>query len=161
MSDISTGYLYDVASRTESLEEYKKLLVSIADQKKNWIQIIKQIVSENEYSASAFARVCGVSRQAAQKWMSGAVPSGSAESYETEEALASQDETEPALEMTSMPRLSGQVYAQTSVEKTQQSIQNNISQSQPVQVQPASAQPQTAMQQPSQAVPVQPQAAMQ
>ena len=55
MSDISTGYLYDVASRSESLEEYKKLLVSIADQKKNWIQIIKQIVSENEYSDSAFA----------------------------------------------------------------------------------------------------------
>ena len=74
MSDISTGYLYDVASRSESLEEYKKLLVSIADQKKNWIQIIKQIVSENEYSGSAFARACGVSRQAAQKWMSGAVP---------------------------------------------------------------------------------------
>ena len=55
MSDISTGYLYDVASRSESLEEYKKLLVSIADQKKKWIQIIKQIVSENEYSGSAFA----------------------------------------------------------------------------------------------------------
>ena len=125
-----------------------------------------------------------------------AVPSGSAESYETEEALASQDETEPALgvslvqndvearagyetepalgmtavhiseeaatgyetepalEMTSMPKLSGQAYAQTNVDKTQQSIQNNLSQSQPVK-------PQAAMQQSSQAVPVQPQAAMQ
>ena len=146
-----------------------------------------------------------------------AVPSGSAESYETEEALASQDETEPALgvslvqndvearagyetepalgmtavhiseeaatgyetepalgmtavhtseeaaadyetepalEMTSMPKLSGQAYAQTNVDKTQQSIQNNLSQSQPVK-------PQAAMQQSSQAVPVKPQAAMQ
>mgnify|MGYP002627749684 CR=1 FL=1 len=145
-----------------------------------------------------------------------AVPSGSAESYETEEALASQDETEPALgmtavhiseetasgyetepalgmtavhiseeaasgyetepalgmtavhtseeasagyetepalEMTSTPKLSGQAYAQTSVDKTQQSIQNNVSQSQPVPVQP-----QAAMQQPAQAAPVQPQA---
>ncbi len=63
-------------------------------------------------------------------------------------------ETEPALEMTSMPKLSGQAYAQTSVEKTQQSIQNNLSQSQPVQ-------PQAAMQQSAQPVPVQPQAAMQ
>lgn len=69
-------------------------------------------------------------------------------------------ETEPALEMTSMPKLSGQAYVQTSVDKTQQSIQNNISQSQPVQVQPASAQTQTAVQQPSQEVPAQPQAAM-
>ena len=74
MSEITTGYLYDVASRSESLEEYKKLLVSIADQKKNWIQIIKQIVSDNGYSASEFGKVCGVSRQAAQKWMNGAVP---------------------------------------------------------------------------------------
>lgn len=63
-------------------------------------------------------------------------------------------ETEPALEMTSMPKLSGQAYAQTSVEKTQQSIQNNLSQSQPVK-------PQAAMQQSAQPVPVQPQAAMQ
>lgn len=74
MSEITTGYLYDVASRSESLEEYKKLLVSIADQKKNWIQIIKQIVSDNGYSASEFGKICGVSRQAAQKWMNGAVP---------------------------------------------------------------------------------------
>lgn len=59
-------------------------------------------------------------------------------------------ETEPALEMTSMPKLSGQAYAQTSVEKTQQSIQNNLSQSQPVK-------PQAAMQQSAQPVPVQPQ----
>ena len=63
-------------------------------------------------------------------------------------------ETEPALEMTSMPKLSGQAYAQTSVDKTQQSIQNNLSRSQPVQ-------PQAAMQQSAQPVPVQPQAAMQ
>ena len=74
MSEITTGYLYDVASRTESLEEYKKLLVSIADQKKNWTQIINQIVSDNGYSASEFGKICGVSRQAAQKWMNGAVP---------------------------------------------------------------------------------------
>ena len=74
MSEITTGYLYDVASRSESIEEYKKLLVSIADQKKNWTQIINQIVSDNAYSASEFGKVCGVSRQAAQKWMNGAVP---------------------------------------------------------------------------------------
>ncbi len=53
-------------------------------------------------------------------------------------------ETEPALEMTLMPKLSGQAYAQTSVDKTQQSIQNNLSQSQSVQqsVQPVPVQPQ-------------------
>ena len=72
--------------------------------------------------------------------------------HTSEEASAGY-ETEPALEMTSTPKLSGQAYAQTSVDKTQQSIQNNVSQSQPVPVQP-----QAAMQQPAQAAPVQPQA---
>ena len=72
--------------------------------------------------------------------------------HTSEEASAGY-ETEPALEMTSTPKLSGQAYAQTSVDKTQQSIQNNVSQSQPVPVQP-----QAAMQQPAQAAPVQPKA---
>ena len=68
----------------------------------------------------------------------------------TSEEAAADYETEPALEMTSMPKLSGQAYAQTNVDKTQQSIQNNLSQSQPVK-------PQAAMQQSVQPVPVQPQ----
>ena len=87
----------------------------------------------------------------------------------TSEEAAADYETEPALEMTSMPKLSGQAYAQTNVDKTQQSIQNNLSQSQPVKpqaamqqsVQPVSVKPQAAMQQSAQPVPVQPQAAMQ
>ena len=87
----------------------------------------------------------------------------------TSEEAAADYETEPALEMTSMPKLSGQAYAQTNVDKTQQSIQNNLSQSQPVKpqaamqqsVQPVPVKPQAAMQQSAQPVPVQPQAAMQ
>ena len=57
----------------------------------------------------------------------------------TSEEAAADYETEPALEMTSMPKLSGQAYAQTNVDKTQQSIQNNLSQSQPVKPQVQSA----------------------
>ena len=30
MSEITTGYLYDVASRSESLEEYKKLINEVS-----------------------------------------------------------------------------------------------------------------------------------
>ena len=83
----------------------------------------------------------------------------------TSEEAAADYETEPALEMTSMPKLSGQAYAQTNVDKTQQSIQNNLSQSQPVKpqaamqqsVQPVPVKPQAAMQQSAQPVPVQPQ----
>ena len=74
-----------------------------------------------------------------------AVPSGSAESYETEEALASQDETEPALEMTSM-----QQSAQPVPVQPQASMQQSA--------QPVPVQPQASMQQSVQAVPVQPQA---
>lgn len=64
-------------------------------------------------------------------------------------------ETEPALEMTLMPKLSGQAYVQTSVDKTQQSIQNNLSQSQPVKPQAAMQQINNATQQNSYVHPVQ------
>ena len=52
MDNISTGYLYDVVSRSEDIDEYKKLLYGIADQKKEWIQIIDKIVKDNGYSAT-------------------------------------------------------------------------------------------------------------
>lgn len=74
MDNISTGYLYDVVSRSEDIDEYKKLLYGIADQKKEWIQIIDKIVKDNGYSAAELGRLCGVSRQAAQKWIKGSLP---------------------------------------------------------------------------------------
>ena len=74
MDNISTGYLYDVVSRSEDIDEYKKLLYGIADQKKEWIQIIDKIVKDNGYSATELGRLCGVGRQAAQKWIKGSLP---------------------------------------------------------------------------------------
>lgn len=72
--EFSTGNLYDFVARSESIDEYKKILESLADQKKSWTQIIGQIVKDNNYSANQLAKLCGVSRQAAQKWMDGAIP---------------------------------------------------------------------------------------
>ena len=74
MENVSTGYLYDVVSRSEDINEYKNLLYGIADQKKEWIQIIDRIVRDNGYTAAELGRLCGVSRQAALKWIKGALP---------------------------------------------------------------------------------------
>ena len=101
-----------------------------------------------------------------------AVPSGSAESYETEEALASQDETEPALGMTAVhtseetasgyetePAL-GMTVVHISEEtapgyETEPALEMTSMQQS---AQPVPVQPQASMQQSVQAVPVQPQA---
>lgn len=74
MEEVSTGYLFDVVSRLENIEEYKNLLFGIADGKKKWIEIINEIVTENGYTATELGKLCGVSRQAAKKWMDGALP---------------------------------------------------------------------------------------
>ena len=104
-----------------------------------------------------------------------AVPSGSAESYETEEALASQDETEPALGVSLVqndvearegyetePAL-GMTAVHTSEEaasgyETEPALEMTSMQQS---AQPVPVQPQASMQQSAQPVPVQPQASMQ
>lgn len=73
-SSYSTEALYDIVSRSESLEEYKQILFNLADQKKAWSQIINEIMVTNGYSAAQLGALCGVSRQSIQKWISGAIP---------------------------------------------------------------------------------------
>lgn len=72
--DYSTGALYDFVARSESIEEYKSILESLADQKQNWMSMIRSIMEENNLSAKKLAELCGVSRQAVQKWLRGSVP---------------------------------------------------------------------------------------
>lgn len=72
--EYSTGALYDFVARSESIEEYKAVLESLADQKQNWMSIIHSIMEENNFSAKKLAELCGVSRQAVQKWQRGSVP---------------------------------------------------------------------------------------
>ena len=98
-----------------------------------------------------------------------AVPSGSAESYETEEALASQDETEPALGMT-VVHISEETapgyetepaLEMTSMQQSAQPVPVQPQASMQQSAQPVPVQPQAAIQQPAQAAPVQSQAAIQ
>lgn len=74
VSDYSTEELYDFVSRSESIEDYKKILTNIAIQSENWKKVIKDILRKNEYSITKFAELCGVSRQSVQKWLNGTIP---------------------------------------------------------------------------------------
>ena len=73
-NEYSTGKLYDFVARSESLEEYKALLVRLADQRESWAGIVNKIMDENSLSARKMGELCGVSRQSVQKWLKGSVP---------------------------------------------------------------------------------------
>lgn len=73
-NEYSTGKLYDFVARSESLEEYKALLVRLADQRESWAGVVNKIMDENSLSAMKMGELCGVSRQSVQKWLKGSVP---------------------------------------------------------------------------------------
>lgn len=73
-NEYSTGKLYDFVARSESLEEYKALLVRLADQRESWVGVVNKIMEANSLSAKRMGELCGVSRQSVQKWLKGSVP---------------------------------------------------------------------------------------
>lgn len=68
----STATIYDKISRCETLEEYKQILSAINSQKEEWIIKISNILEDN--NITDFAKKCGVSRVAVQKWKKGSIP---------------------------------------------------------------------------------------
>lgn len=74
IKDFSTGKLFDMTSKCETLEEYKRILNNLKSQQKEWGEIIAEIIEENHYTVSKFADLCGVSRASVNKWIKGAVP---------------------------------------------------------------------------------------
>lgn len=43
-NEYSTGKLYDFVARSESIEEYKALLVRLADQRESWVGVVNKIM---------------------------------------------------------------------------------------------------------------------
>ncbi len=74
MESYSTMDLSDIVARSESIDEYKQILASVAEQKKSWMKIINEIKEENGYSVSELAQLCNVNRRSVQKWINGVIP---------------------------------------------------------------------------------------
>ena len=71
--DFSTTELADFISKSE-LEDYQKILCDLKDQQEQWGSIIENILTENHYTITKFADLCGVSRAAVNKWRKGSIP---------------------------------------------------------------------------------------
>lgn len=74
MDIYSTEQLYDYVARSESVDEYKNIVVGLKSQQDEWKTVINNIMTAKGYNASQFAKVCRLSRQSVQKWMNGSVP---------------------------------------------------------------------------------------
>lgn len=74
-NDLETVFIKDEISRCEDIEELKeKIFPMIVTQKEQWSKKINEIITENEYTKSYFAKICGVSRISVAKWCEGSIP---------------------------------------------------------------------------------------
>ena len=74
-NSIETVYIKDEISRCEDIEDLKeKIFPLIKSQKEEWGRKIQEIISDNGYSKTHFAELCGVSRVTVDKWCKGSLP---------------------------------------------------------------------------------------
>ncbi len=73
--DLKTIYIRDEISKCEDLEELKKYIFPLLkSQKVQWSKKVLEIITENGYTKSGFAEMCGTSRVSVDKWCKGAIP---------------------------------------------------------------------------------------
>ncbi len=68
-------YIKDEISICEDIEVLKaRIFPMIKSQQEQWIGKINGIITENKYTKTKFAEVCGVSRVSVDKWCKGSIP---------------------------------------------------------------------------------------
>lgn len=74
-NNLETVYIKDAISKCEDIDELKeKIFPMIHTQQEEWIRKVNQIITENGYTKSKFAELCGVSRVSVDKWCKGSIP---------------------------------------------------------------------------------------
>ena len=75
LNQSETVFIKDEISRCEDLDELKeKIFPLLRSQQEQWAHKVSEIISENDYTKSKFAEVCGVSRVSLDKWCKGSIP---------------------------------------------------------------------------------------
>lgn len=73
--NLETEYIREEIARCEDIGELKnRIFPMIKTQQEEWIMKVNEIISENGYTKSKFADLCGVSRVTVDKWCKGSVP---------------------------------------------------------------------------------------
>lgn len=74
-NDFETIFIKDEISKCEDIGELKeKIFPLIITQQEQWSKKVYEIITKNEYTKSAFAKICGVSRISVDKWCKGSIP---------------------------------------------------------------------------------------
>lgn len=73
--NLETEYIREEIARCEDIDELKKrILPLLKTQQEEWSHKVSEIISENDYTKSKFAELCGVSRVTVDKWCKGSIP---------------------------------------------------------------------------------------
>lgn len=73
--DLETIFIKDQISKCEDIEELKaSIFPLLKSQQEMWKKKVEEIISENGYTKTKFASLCGVSRVTVDKWCKGAIP---------------------------------------------------------------------------------------
>ena len=67
--------LRDKAAKSEDIKDIKEVLKMLQEERPFWREQINRIITENHYTKTVFAELCGVSRPAVLKWCNGSIPS--------------------------------------------------------------------------------------
>lgn len=74
-NNFSTMYMREEIGKCETLEELKgNILPLLKAQREQWVLKINEIITQNNYTKTAFAEMCDVSRVTVDKWCKGSLP---------------------------------------------------------------------------------------
>ena len=70
-----TTYLGQKIEQCDDMESFRQeILPELMAAKEKWSELISKILSDNNYSKTEMAQLCGVSRTAVSKWCNGSLP---------------------------------------------------------------------------------------
>ena len=73
--NLETVFIREEIAKCEDIDELKiKIFPMIRTQQEQWAKKINEIITQNGYTKSGFAQLCGVSRVSVDKWCKGAIP---------------------------------------------------------------------------------------
>ena len=71
---VETIFIGETLEKCEDIEDLKERIFPMLQSQQQWKQKINEIIRKSGYTKIKFAKMCGVSRQAVDKWCKGAIP---------------------------------------------------------------------------------------
>lgn len=74
-NQLETFFIKDAIAKCEDIEELKdKIFPLLRTRQEEWSRKVNEIITENKYTKTKFAELCGVSRVTVDKWCKGVLP---------------------------------------------------------------------------------------